>query len=158
LRKKDKNQKINHQQGIKIPTEIVDFFVQPSFHPLVNRYIWGKDIIPNYQEEKMNQTMKLSDFYQIHKGLKDKEVVLDVRNPDEHKEARIKGSLNIPVPELKDHVNTLKNYQKIFIHCKRGGRAKIAFQFLKDQGLENLICIDDAGMDLWKENGYPVES
>lgn len=102
-----------------------------------------------------NKTMALSDFHDIHLKLGANDVILDVRNPDEHKEARIQGSLNYPLPELGQHVDELKKYDHVYIHCKRGGRAKTAFETLKNAGLQNLVCIDDAGMDAWIERGFP---
>jgi len=104
-----------------------------------------------------NTTMKLHDFFQAHKALKQGEIILDVRNPDEFAQGHIHGALNIPLPELPQRHGELKSYQRIYIHCKRGGRAKTAFGILEGAGLANLVCVDDAGMDLWVESGYPVQ-
>jgi len=79
-----------------------------------------------------------------------------VRNPDEFASGHIKGALNFPLPEVTQHAEELKKYERVFIHCKRGGRAKTAFEALSNAGLNNLVCIHDAGMDLWIESGYPV--
>ena len=66
-------------------------------------------------------------------------------------------ALNIPLDQLATRTEELKNFTKIFIHCKRGGRAKTAYETLGKLGLNNLVCIHDGGMDMWIENGYPVE-
>lgn len=100
--------------------------------------------------------MSLLDFYSTHMKLGKNDIVLDVRNPDEFKEARIKDAINFPLPELMSHVEELKKYDHVYIHCKRGGRAKTAFDQLKNAGLNNVICIHDAGMDAWIERGFPV--
>jgi rhodanese-related sulfurtransferase len=52
----------------------------------------------------------------------------------------------------------LKKFKTVYIHCKRGGRAKTAFETLQSLGLENLVCIEDAGMDAWRERGYPIKN
>lgn len=104
-----------------------------------------------------NTQMSLKDFYDIHTDLGAGEIILDVRGPEEYQEGHIKGAKNIPVNIVADQSSELKNLNKIYIHCKRGGRAKTAFETLKAQGLNNLVCISDAGMDAWIENGYPVE-
>lgn len=100
--------------------------------------------------------MTLLDFEKIHASLSPGEVILDVRNPDEFSAARIHRTINIPVTELGNRSEELKKYSKIYIHCKRGGRAKTAYEILKGQGFTNLVCVHDAGMDLWIEKGFPV--
>jgi len=102
--------------------------------------------------------MKLHDFFKTHSSLKSDEVILDVRNPDEYAQAHIASALNIPLPQLGDRQGELKGFKRIYIHCKRGGRAKTALGLLETAGFTNIVCVDDAGMDLWIESGYPVET
>jgi rhodanese-related sulfurtransferase len=104
-----------------------------------------------------NTFLSLKELYDTHMKLGTNDVILDVRNPDEFTDARIKGAINIPVTEVSQHVEKLKKYHHIYIHCKRGGRAKAAFETLKNAGLNNLVCIHDAGMDAWIESGFPTE-
>ncbi len=104
-----------------------------------------------------NIMMTLKEFHDRHLKLDKKDVVLDVRNPDEFRDGHIKGAINFPLPEITSHIEELKKYNRIYIHCKRGGRAQTAFQLLVGAGLTNLVCINDAGMDLWISEGYPVE-
>lgn len=104
-----------------------------------------------------NAMLTLKEFGDSHLKLGKNDVILDVRNPDEFAAGHIKGAINFPLPEITQHVQELKKYENVYIHCKRGGRAKTAFDALKNAGLENLVCIHDAGMDLWIESGYPVE-
>jgi rhodanese-related sulfurtransferase len=104
-----------------------------------------------------NSHMTLRELHDRHLTLGKNDVVLDVRNRDEYAEVHIKGSLNFPLPELEQHVQELKKYDHVYIHCKRGGRAKTAFELLSKSGLTNLVCIHDAGMDMWVESGFPCE-
>lgn len=104
-----------------------------------------------------NTVLSLKDFHDKHLKIGKNDIILDVRNPDEYREAHIKGAINYPVGELGQHLEELKKYDHIYIHCKRGGRAQNAYQFLAGSGLNNLICIADAGMDLWISEGYPIE-
>ena len=103
-----------------------------------------------------NKMMALNDFYNLHKSLNKDEVVLDVRRPDEFNAGHIENARNIPVDQVAGFVDDLRKYSAIYIHCKRGGRAKTAFEILSNAGLSNLVCINDAGMDQWVESGYPV--
>ncbi len=103
-----------------------------------------------------NTLVTLEEFHSTWPKLGKNDVILDVRREDEFKEARIPTAINIPVDQVADHVADLKKYDHIYIHCKRGGRAKTAFETLKNAGLNNLVCVHDAGMDAWIENGYEV--
>ena len=103
-----------------------------------------------------NTQITLTDFCKLHKDLAANEVVLDVRDEDEFAAGHIPNALNIPLDQINARTDELKNFAKIYIHCKRGGRAKRAFESLEQLGLKNLVCIYDAGMDMWIECGYPV--
>ncbi len=102
--------------------------------------------------------MTLEEFFNLHKSLGKNELILDVRRPDEYQQCHIESSRNIPVDQVANFVDELRKYSAIYIHCKRGGRAKTAFDVLSNAGLSNLVCIHDAGMDQWLESGYPVKS
>lgn len=104
-----------------------------------------------------NILMTLKEFHDKHVNLGNNDLILDVRNPDEYREAHIKGAMNIPLPEVSQRAQELMKFDTIYIHCKRGGRAQTAFQLLSAAGLTNLTCIADAGMDAWVAEGYPTE-
>lgn len=97
----------------------------------------------------------LQDFYEKHLQLGSRDLILDVRRPEEYQESHIENALNIPVDQVGLSVDKLKGYDHVYIHCKKGGRAKVAFETLKSAGLNNVICIFDGGMDAWIEKGYP---
>ncbi len=84
------------------------------------------------------------------------EVVLDVRGRDEYAEGHVPGSLNIPHDEVAGHADELKKYERVYIHCRSGKRAQLAFAELVQQGLNNLICVSDGGMADWISAGYEV--
>jgi phage shock protein E len=105
-----------------------------------------------------NTHISLEDFYSHSKNLGPKDVILDVRNPGEFADGHIEGALNIPVTELEQRGQELKDYYKIYIHCKAGGRANMAYEALRAQGYQNLVCLSKGGMDSWAEKGYPVKS
>jgi rhodanese-related sulfurtransferase len=104
-----------------------------------------------------NSMITLNEFHDKHLKLGKNEIILDVRNPDEYEDAHIKGALNVPVTEVTQHVDELKKYDQIYIHCKRGGRAKMAYESLQSAGMDNLVCVHDAGMEKWIESGFPTE-
>jgi phage shock protein E len=104
-----------------------------------------------------NTLITLKDFYEQTKNLGKNDLILDVRNPDEFAAGHIKGATNIPVPVVGQSAQDLQKFDRVYIHCKRGGRAHTAYETLKAQGLNNLVCLQEAGFDLWIESGYPIE-
>lgn len=85
------------------------------------------------------------------------ELILDVRSPEEFAAGHIKGARNAPHENVDDIADEIEEYKTVYVHCKMGGRAKLAAQILCDAGLENIICVSDGGMHRWMEKGWPVE-
>lgn len=102
-------------------------------------------------------TISLEDLKAKSESLEEGAVLLDVRTPSEFEEYKISGSINIDHTEVDEHTDQLKGYSHIYIYCKKGGRAKKAFDALSDEGLTNLSVVIDGGMESWKEKGYPTE-
>jgi phage shock protein E len=104
----------------------------------------------------MSTEFNLDELYEKSKNLLEGEVILDVRTPVEFSEGHIEGAKNISHDEVLGHVDDLKGFKKVYIHCKMGGRAKMAGEMLEDAGLTNIIMVCDAGMVAWVERGYPT--
>lgn len=86
------------------------------------------------------------------------EVILDVRTPEEFKEGHIPGAINIDHQEVASRAAELSKYKTIYVHCRSGGRVKVAAAALKAAGYEDrLVCIFDGGMMDWSAAGYPLE-
>ncbi|TDO58804.1 glyoxylase-like metal-dependent hydrolase (beta-lactamase superfamily II) [Kribbella sp. VKM Ac-2571] len=68
-------------------------------------------------------------------------VVLDVRRTEEHRAARIEGSVNIPIHELPRRIADVPPGE-VWIHCAAGYRASIAASFLHAAG-RTLVAVDD---------------
>ncbi|MHB2026061.1 MAG: rhodanese-like domain-containing protein [Elusimicrobiota bacterium] len=64
----------------------------------------------------------------------DKFILLDVREHDEHKAARIPGSVHIPLGELEECCDKLDKSSAIAVHCRSGGRSAKAVEFLCAKG------------------------
>ena len=64
-------------------------------------------------------------------------VIVDVRTPGEYKSGHIKGSINIPVDSIRQHINDLKKKGKTVITCCASGmRSSSAASTLKSAGIE----------------------
>ncbi len=103
------------------------------------------------------QQIAMSDLYRKAPQLGGDEVILDVRTPDEFSAGHVKGSVNIPHDQLGAHLEKLKKYKQIFIHCRSGKRAQAAADTLLKAGFNNLICVTGSGMDDWIAAGFPVQ-
>lgn len=84
------------------------------------------------------------------------ELILDVRSPEEFRDGHLPGSLNIPYELVAGHVDDLKKYKNIYIHCRSGRRAQIAAQTLANLGVTGLYCVGRSGMEDWVAAGLPV--
>jgi len=64
-------------------------------------------------------------------------VILDVRSEDEFRTGHIKGSANIPLEQVKQHISTLKKKDKpVITVCRSGVRSGIAKSVLAAAGIE----------------------
>lgn len=71
--------------------------------------------------------------------------ILDVRDQEEVKKGSIPNSIHIPLKDLKNHENELRELnQPIIVCCEMGGRAAKATEYLN---LKNIDAINGGG---WK--------
>ncbi len=87
-------------------------------------------------------------------------ILVDVRSPQEFHGlgGHVKGAKLIPLGELMNDLERLKNYQdkEIIMICASGARSMMAAQLLANAGykdVRNLI----GGMMMWHRKGYPIE-
>jgi len=105
--------------------------------------------------------MEIISIDELHNrldSLNDKQLILDVRSPEEFREGHIKGAKNTPHEEVGAIAEDLKKYETVYVHCKMGGRAKVASEALSSSGLNNIVCVGDGGMHRWNEMGWPLET
>lgn len=76
-------------------------------------------------------------------------ILVDVRTPEEVAAAKLEGTIHIPLQELPQRYSELAKDQKIYIHCKAGGRSAKACQFLETQGYSDLTNVK-GGIDAWR--------
>jgi phage shock protein E len=67
-------------------------------------------------------------------------IVIDVRSKGEFQSGHVKGSRNIPLPEIGRRVSEIAHYKKpIILCCASGARSGRATSVLKKEGLD---CIN----------------
>jgi len=82
-------------------------------------------------------------------------VLVDIREADEHRRAKIPGALSVPLSEL-DRTHLPKDAQAIVFHCKSGMRTQTNAAKLKDKaGCDAYVL--EGGFDNWAKQGLPAQ-
>lgn len=91
---------------------------------------------------------------------------IDVREPDEFREAHIRGARNFPRGFLEVRAD-LEHYKrdpwledrnrKLILYCGGGHRSALATQTLAQMGFGNLMSLRE-GWTGWIERGFPIET
>lgn len=65
--------------------------------------------------------------------------LVDVRNPEEFSQSRVKGSVNIPLDTLPSHLAEFKDKKNIVVFCRSGNRSGQAKAILEQNGFSNVV-------------------
>ncbi|MAR39361.1 MAG: sulfurtransferase [Flavobacteriales bacterium] len=68
----------------------------------------------------------------------DKIKIIDVRTEEEFSEGNVNQSVNIPLHEIPERIEELKEMQPIVLCCRSGQRSGKAMEFLKSHGLKEV--------------------
>lgn len=64
--------------------------------------------------------------------------LLDIRTPDEFELGSIEGAVNIPLDDLRDHLDELPRDKRMVVFCGIGLRAHVACRMLVQKGFDNV--------------------
>lgn len=101
--------------------------------------------------------MKSIDAKELQARMSDSdtdEVLIDVREPFEHKGARIPEAENIPLGKIHEAAEKLKGVGTVYVHCASGNRSKQACEVLMEHGV-NVVNVE-GGITAWSEAGFQV--
>lgn len=98
-------------------------------------------------ENRMSGLSESADWSEIEQLQTSGWKLLDVRTREEFAEGSIPGATNVPVDELRDHLDDLRGSDYL-VYCAVGQRAHVATQLLKAHGIsaKNL----DGGWTTWR--------
>jgi rhodanese-related sulfurtransferase len=93
-----------------------------------------------------------------HQALKGEHppLLVDVRTPEEHREARIPGSILIPLHDLGRRLKELDKRKSILLYCRGGNRSSTALHLLQGHHYLNVAHIR-GGITAWARQGLPIE-
>lgn len=80
--------------------------------------------------------------------------ILDVREPGELAQARIDGTLHIPLGALVERIDEIPRDRTIYVMCHVGGRSAQAVQYLEAQGVDAVNI--EGGILAWYRAGLPL--
>ena len=63
---------------------------------------------------------------------------VDVREKNEYENGHLKGSVNIPLSELRDRMDEIPKDVPVYVHCRSGQRSYNAVMALKNSGFNNI--------------------
>lgn len=84
--------------------------------------------------------------------------LIDVRTPAEYETAHIPGAVNVPLPLVQEHADTLASAldRPVILVCQAGSRARTAHDALTAAGARQLSVLD-GGMSAHAADGQPVQ-
>ena len=74
--------------------------------------------------------ISIDELHDKFQNIGENDLILDVRSSEEFHSGHIEGAQNTPHEEVHSLVADLQNYDNVYVHCKMGGRAKLASQSL----------------------------
>lgn len=97
----------------------------------------------------VNGSMPVVTWRELREKRKEDIFLLDVRTPEEYALGSIEGSVNIPLDELREHLDELPRDKEIVIYCSIGLRGYVGLRILKGHGFEQVYNLT-GGLKLWE--------
>ena len=78
-----------------------------------------------------------------------KQIIIDVREPNEYASGHVDGAINIPPSALMSGAKALDNLDRntmLIVYCRTGSRSNVAIELLKQIGFTNVVNGINAGL------------
>ena len=82
--------------------------------------------------------------------------LLDVRTPQENSQARLPGTVLIPIGEFERRIGEVPKNKTILVYCAVGSRSKPVAELLSQRGYKEVYHMTD-GIVGWYRNGFPLQ-
>lgn len=82
--------------------------------------------------------------------------LLDVRTPQENSQARLPGTVLIPINEFERRIKEVPRNRTILVYCAVGSRSKPVAEYLSRNGYKDVYNMTD-GIVGWYRNGFPLQ-
>ena len=64
--------------------------------------------------------------------------LVDVRTPEEFAEGHVNASVNIPLDQVMNRLDEVRNKSHVIVFCRSGARSGMAKSLLNQAGIENV--------------------
>ena len=81
--------------------------------------------------------------------------LLDVRTPEEYRQAHLDGAYLIPVDQVVGRLAEIPRDQPVLVYCAVGSRSAQVFNLLARRGYAEVYNLE-GGIYAWASRGYPV--
>ncbi|MEN6348904.1 MAG: rhodanese-like domain-containing protein, partial [Syntrophomonas sp.] len=84
----------------------------------------------------INQDIEVVYWHEVNKRVEGGAYLIDVRTPDEFEKGMAEGAHNIPVDEIRQHLDEIPLDKDILLYCHVGLRSYIATRILRQNGFK----------------------
>lgn len=95
----------------------------------------------DYSQNSDTQVVKRLSSSEFKKGVSQENIqIVDVRTPDELKDGKIEGSININFYDsnFKEQIASLDKEKPVYVYCRSGARSSKAMEIMKDLGFKTI--------------------
>lgn len=78
---------------------------------------------------------------QVRNLVEEQAFIVDVREKGEYEAGHLKGSVNIPLSELRERTDEIPKNRPVYLHCRSSQRSYNALMALQGRGYENVVNI-----------------
>ena len=78
---------------------------------------------------------------QVRSLVEEQAFIVDVREKGEYEAGHLKGSMNIPLSELRERTDEIPKDRPVYLHCRSSQRSYNALMALQGRGYENVVNI-----------------
>ncbi|MDO9037931.1 MAG: rhodanese-like domain-containing protein, partial [Lutibacter sp.] len=131
----------------------LDLAYAPPFSPAKDPVVVTGFVAENMLDDKAIQMSAEELDLFLSKTNPNEFMLLDVRSQKEFEEGTIQNAINIPLDEIRNHIDFIKNQNKpIILFCRRGLRGYLAELILKHHHIKNMVNLA-GGITVWKMVG-----
>jgi rhodanese-related sulfurtransferase len=84
-------------------------------------------------------------------------LVLDVRNRGEYGQGHLRGSVNLPLDELRFGLEEVPRDLRLHLLCRTGFRSHLALRILKENGYDEVVNVTGGWLGILAEGGFDLE-
>ena len=138
--------------GLKV-TELKN--LQLAYAPPFNAAKTPANFAGYVAENILNNKVKFIQYSEVEEYKNKDYIFVDVSEKEEFNMGHVEGSINIPLGELRNHLDELKD-KKVVLYCRVSLRAYIGYRILTQNNIEAIVL--DGGYKTYQIANYKLKS